>query len=32
MGDEEKMSEVVDFFSQYANEVMELPSPDKGKC
>ena len=32
MGDEEKMSEVLDFFSQYTNEVMELPTPDKGKC
>jgi hypothetical protein len=31
-GDEEKMSEVIDFFRQYANEIMELPAPEKGKC
>ena len=31
-GNEEKMSEVVDFFSQYSNSIMEIPTPDKGKC
>ena len=31
-GDDEKMSEVIDFFSGYANEIMELPAPEKGKC
>lgn len=31
-GNEEKMSEVADFFSQYSDKIMELPTPDKGKC
>jgi hypothetical protein len=31
-GDDEKISEVINFFSGYANEIMELPAPEKGKC
>lgn len=31
-GDDKKMSEVVDFFRQYADKIIDLPAPDKGKC
>jgi hypothetical protein len=31
-GDDEKMSEVIDFFTGYANEIMKLPAPEMGKC
>jgi len=31
-GHDEEMSQVIDFFDQYANKIMDLPAPEKGKC
>lgn len=31
-GNDEEMSKVIYFFRQYANEIMKLHTPEKGKC